>query len=101
MRAPKFGLLLLSSIALCLAPLYSQVHGVPPSVTSFGFGGNITPAPGVPASVTSLGPNGFDFVPPVNGRCCFNTFFPGRQFSSLPQDQLPSRFDFRSLPRHN
>jgi hypothetical protein len=101
MRAPKFGFLLLSFIALCLVPLHSQVHGVPASVTSFGFGGNISPAPGVPAGVTSLGPNGFDFVPPVNGRCCFNTFFPGHQFSSLPEDQFRSRFHLRDLNRHH
>lgn len=36
----------------------AQIHGVPPSVTSFGPGRG--PAPGVPASVTSLGPRGFD-----------------------------------------
>src|SRR5215467_2132664 len=101
MRALTFGFFLLFSIALCLAPLYSQVHGVPASVTSFGFGGNISPAPGVPASVTSLGPNGFDFIPAVNGRCCFNTFFPGHQFSSLPDDQVRSRLNLRSLHRHH
>ena len=42
-----------------LSPVHAQVHGVPASVTSFGFGGNMSPAPGVPASVTSLGPNGY------------------------------------------
>jgi hypothetical protein len=54
----------------------AQIQGTPPSVTSFGFGGNFNPAPGVPASVTSLGPNGFG-----NGfNCCFR---PG--FSNHPQ----------------
>lgn len=101
MRAPKFGLLLFSSVFLLVVPLYCQVHGVPASVTSFGFGGNISSAPGVPASVTSLGPNGFDFVPPVNGRCCFNTFFPGQQFSSLPSDQHRSRLNLRDLNRRH
>lgn len=101
MRAPIFGFLLLSSIALSLLPLYSQVHGVPASVTSLGFGGNISSAPGVPASVTSLGPNGFNFVPPVNGRCCFNTFFPGQQFSSQPGGQSRSRLNLRALNRHH
>jgi hypothetical protein len=39
----------------------AQIHGVPPSVTSFGPGRSTTP--GVPASVTSLGPRGFgDFA---------------------------------------
>ena len=101
MRAPRFGLFLLSSVLVSVLPLYSQVHGVPASVTSFGFGGNISPAPGVPASVTSLGPNGFNFVPPVNGRCCFNTFFPGQQFSSIPSDQFRSRLNLRDLNRHH
>lgn len=101
MPAPKFGLLLVSSVFLLVVPFYCQVHGVPASVTSFGFGGNISPAPGVPASVTSLGPNGFNFVPPVNGRCCFNTFFPGQQFSSLPSDQHRSRLNLRDLNRRH
>lgn len=101
MRAPRFGLFLIFFISVGILPLYSQVHGVPPSVTSFGFGGNVSPDPGVPASVTSLGPNGFNFVPPVNGRCCFNTFFPGQQFSSLPEDQFRSRLNFRDLHRRH
>ena len=37
----------------------AQIHGVAPSVTSFGFGGSNNPTPGTPASVTSLGSNGF------------------------------------------
>jgi hypothetical protein len=101
MRAPKSGLFLLPIFLLCVSPLFSQVHGIPASVTSFGFGGNISPAPGVAASVTSLGPNGFNFVPSVNGRCCFNTFFPGHQFSSFPEDQFRSRLNFRSLNRRH
>ncbi len=99
MRAPSFAFLLLSSVLLSALPLCSQVHGVPASVTSFGFGGNISAAPGVPASVTSLGPTGFNFVPSINGGCCFNTFFPGQQFSSLPNDQFRSRLNFRDLNR--
>jgi hypothetical protein len=51
------------SVILLLAGLPSllsaQIHGVAPSVTSFGFGGSSNPTPGVPASVTSVGPNGF------------------------------------------
>ncbi len=54
--------------------LQAQVHGVPASVSSFGFGGSTSMTPGVAASVTSLGPNGFG-----NGRrfgnCCANPFF--------------------------
>ncbi len=64
-----FSVLLLA--AACF-PAAAQIHGVPPSVTSFGFGGSNNPAPGIPASVTSLGPLGFNccsrpFIPPFNG----------------------------------
>src|SRR5712692_5802907 len=82
------------SVAVCL-PVQAQIHGVPASVTSFGFGGSDNPNPGVRASVTSLGPNGFGNSRPVFGNCCSNFFFPanpnpplffnrqfsGRQFS--------------------
>ena len=61
------GLILVASL-----PVHAQIHGTPPSVTSFGFGGNFNPAPGVPASVTSLGPNGFGNG---FGDCCSNPFF--------------------------
>jgi hypothetical protein len=47
-----FGLLL-----LFVSASYTQVNGVPSSVTSPGFGGRAVNAP--PASVTSLGPNGY------------------------------------------
>jgi len=59
-------------LIVALLPVQAQIHGTPPSVTSFGFGGNFNPAPGVPASVTSLGPNGFGNGP---GDCCFGPFF--------------------------
>ena len=87
-------------LSLCVLPAHAQIHGVPASVSSSGFGGNIGRVPGVPASVTSLGPRGYSFSPPVNGPCCFNSFFPGQQFSSLPWNQRP-RVDFRSLHRHH
>ncbi len=51
-------LLLAFSVCSCSA-VQAQVNGVPPSVTSFGFGGRTIPTPGVRASVTSLGPNGY------------------------------------------
>lgn len=54
--------------------LQAQIHGVPASVTSFGFGGSISSTPGIAASVTSLGPNGFGGSPGF-GHCCFNPFF--------------------------
>jgi hypothetical protein len=70
-----FSALLL--IGACV-PIGAQIHGVPPSVTSFGFGGSNNPTPGVPASVTSLGPRGYG-----GGGCCFGPFispFHGRDF---------------------
>lgn len=58
---PVLALLLLA----CVVPSASaQVNGVPPSVTSFGFGGQ-PGFQGVPPSVTSLGPKGFN---PQHGR---------------------------------
>jgi hypothetical protein len=59
-----------------VALLQAQIHGVPASVTSFGFGGNTSSTPGVAASVTSLGPLGFGNSPAIFGNCCFNTVFP-------------------------
>jgi hypothetical protein len=61
------------SLAVSGSPLYGQIHGVPASVTSFGFGGSSSFAPGVPASVTSLGPNGYGGHVRFNN-CCFNAF---------------------------
>jgi hypothetical protein len=57
-------------------PLQAQINGVPPSVTSFGFGGSANPTPGVRASVTSLGPNGFSNTWSAFGTCCANFFLP-------------------------
>ena len=64
----------------------AQSHGVPASVTSFGFGGNPNVAPGVPASVTSPGPQGFgngpgdfgngNFQLGLGNRCCATRFVP-------------------------
>jgi hypothetical protein len=90
---PSF--LLSCSLVLLLAafsPVQAQIHGTPPSVTSFGFGGSNSPAPGVPASVTSLGPNGYGngfngFGNGFNGfngfgngfrDCCFGPSFSNR-----------------------
>ncbi|MGD0791058.1 MAG: hypothetical protein ABR920_04740 [Terriglobales bacterium] len=67
--------LLAFSVAACL-PVQAQINGVPPSVTSFGFGGSNNPTPGVRASVTSLGPNGYGNSWPVFGNCCANFFLP-------------------------
>jgi hypothetical protein len=74
--------LLVFSIAAYL-PAHAQIHGVPASVTSFGFGGSDNPNPGVRASVTSLGPNGFGDSRPIFGNCCANFFFPANQDQAL------------------
>jgi hypothetical protein len=71
----RFSLLVL--LPALLLPAYAQINGVPPSVTSFGFGGRFNPTPGIAASVTSLGPNGFGHSRPAFGTCCFNPFFSG------------------------
>jgi hypothetical protein len=44
----------------CFCTAQAQVHGVPTSVTSIGFGGHFDRVPGIPPSVTSLGPRGFN-----------------------------------------
>jgi hypothetical protein len=69
------------SVAVGL-PLQAQINGVPPSVTSFGFGGRANPTPGVRASVTSLGPNGYSGRP-VFGNCCYNLFMPANPYPPL------------------
>jgi hypothetical protein len=74
--------LLVFSVAAYL-PVQAQIHGVPASVTSFGFGGSDNPNPGVRASVTSLGPNGYGNSRPVFGNCCANFFFPSNQNPGL------------------
>jgi len=60
-----------------LLPVQAQIHGVPASVTSFGFGGRFNPTPGIAASVTSLGPDGYGRSRIVFGGCCSNSFFGG------------------------
>jgi hypothetical protein len=56
-----FGVLLLPLLLVCTSP--AQINGVPPSVTSPGFGGHAIN--GTPPSVTSLGRNGY--APPQSG----------------------------------
>ena len=65
----------LALVAAATPRLYGQIHGVPASVTSLGFGGSTSLTPGVAASVTSLGPNGFGSGQAQLGNCCFNPFF--------------------------
>lgn len=87
----RFCLLFFSLLAslLLAGPLAGQVHGVPASVTSIGFGGN-NGIHGVRASVTSLGPNSFPNAQNFLGNCCSNFFFPpgSLQFGLNPQNPL-------------
>jgi hypothetical protein len=66
-------LFMVFSVAACL-PVQAQTNGVPPSVTSIGFGGRFIN--GVSPSVTSLGPNGYGNNWPIFGNCCANFFLP-------------------------
>jgi len=93
-------LLLAFFVASCL-PVPAQINGVPPSVTSFGFGGSNNPTPGVRASVTSLGPNGYGNTPPVFGSCCANFFMPANPNPPLfPDRQFSDRHFFEHRHRH-
>jgi hypothetical protein len=95
---------LLVIVAVC-APAWAQIHGVAPSVTSFGFGGSNNPAPGIPASVTSLGPNGYGNGSSIfGGNCCFGPNF-GLNFGpNLGPNFAPSHpplFDRRRGHHHH
>jgi hypothetical protein len=64
---------------LVVMPAPAQSNGIPPSVTSMGFGGRFLN--GIPPSVTSMGPNGYGnswsvFGNSVPGNCCANFFWP-------------------------
>lgn len=85
-------LLLVFAFATVL-PSLGQVQGVPPSVTSLGFGGSNNPAPGVRASVTSLGPNGYGGFPLIGnfGNCCANFFLPYGTPTFGPPPLAPGR----------
>src|SRR5258708_35049684 len=72
-------------------PVQAQIHGVPASVTSFGFGGGDNPTPGVRARVTSLGPNGYRNSPPGFWNCFADFFFPA--------NSNPPLFFYRQLSR--
>ncbi len=84
-----FSFLLAFSVAAGL-PVQAQINGVPPSVTSFGFGGSTNPIPGVRASVTSLGPNGYGNSQPAFGNCCANFFMPANPYPPLFFDRQAS-----------
>lgn len=58
-RATVVAFALLLGAVLLVPPAEAQINGVPPSVTSLGFGGHPGRITGVAPSVTSLGPRGF------------------------------------------
>jgi hypothetical protein len=101
-RLITISLLLLTLTAVPAA--YAQVHGVPPSVTSFGPGRGF--APGAPASVTSLGPNGFGQNPFIFGGTpvffgdtnFLNGTLPDNQFFRTPNCCAGPVFPFRHDP---
>jgi len=83
--------------AACL-PVRAQINGVPPSVTSIGFGGRLIN--GVRPSVTSLGPNGslpLLGLPPVGPSffegCCSSFFFPANPLA--PQNPTRRHRDLK------
>jgi hypothetical protein len=93
----RLSFLLSCSLVLLLASFSSvqaQIHGIAPSVTSFGFGGNNNPTPGVAASVTSLGPNGFGNG---FGNCCFVPFFTSRPPLAIDGRRLHHNHGFAGI----
>jgi len=93
----RLSFLLSCSLVLLLAAfstVQAQIHGTPPSVTSFGFGGSNNPTPGVAASVTSLGPNGFGNG---FGNCCFGPFFSSRPPLAIDGRRLHHHHQFADL----
>lgn len=53
-----------------------MINGVPPSVTSIGFGGRLIN--GAPASVTALGPKAYSSNWSIFENCCSDFFFPAK-----------------------
>src|SRR5258708_12550837 len=74
--------LLVFSVAGYL-PVQAQIHGVPASVTSFGFGGRDNPPPRGRASGASLGPNGYGNSPPGFWNRFSKFFFPANSTTPL------------------
>jgi len=79
-------------------PLQAQINGVPPSVTSIGFGGSNNLAPGVRPSVTSLGPNGYGNSWSIFGNCCANLFLPANPNPPLFSEHRHRRKDRSDFP---
>jgi hypothetical protein len=70
-------------------------HGVPPSVTSIGFGGSSVPR-GVPPSVTSLGPSGYSDSVSAFGR--YNFFLPANPRQRSSSGRRHDRKDHADFP---
>jgi hypothetical protein len=85
-----FSSLLVFSAVVCL-PAQAQINGVPPSVTSMGFGGNFTN--GVRPGVTSLGAGGATNNWAVFGSCCANFFLPTNPNTTPISEHHPRRKD--------
>lgn len=77
--------LFLTFVIAVTLPVPAQVNGVPPSVTSLGFGGRFIN--GAPASTITLGPLGYGYRDSGNwsvfGNCCANFFLPANPAPSL------------------
>jgi hypothetical protein len=86
---------LLAGTVLAILPMQAQVNGVPPSVTSMGFGGNFFN--GIRPSVTSLGPitNGRT---PTTGNCCASFFIPSPDDRGLNSGHHRKHHDRDTLP---
>src|SRR5580658_6903317 len=80
------------ALAAC-RPVQAQMNGVPPSVTSIGFGGRFMN--GVRPSVTSLGPNGYGYGYDwsVFENCCSNFLLPASPSPSLSSGRHHRRKD--------
>jgi len=83
----RFLLYFVVAFFVAFLPVQAQLNGVPPSVTSVGFGGRAIN--GVPPSVTSIG---FGNNWSVWGNCCANFF--------LPANPNPPRTSSRHHRRH-
>jgi hypothetical protein len=75
--------------AFCLVvAVTTQGQGLPPSVTSIGFGGFSDEPRGIAPSVTSLGRSSLAPVPSFWGNCCGNFFAPSGHWHSGPMPPL-------------
>jgi hypothetical protein len=69
--------------AACMS-VPAQVNGVPPSISSIGFGGSNALNHVAPPSVTSLAASGYGKNWSLLGTCCANVFWPGAGHAGDP-----------------